>query len=213
MLRSKVQFSKWVSRGLWTFCFFFVLWSVGLGWFYIKLSQQQVPDQGSEKADAIVVLTGGQGRLAEGVSLLATTDEEPRQLFISGVDKEVSIKELLNHLNLDQVDVNCCIALGYEATNTRENALETMIWMQHKGFASMRLVTAHYHMPRSLIEFHHLMPDYKIVPHPIVPPIFQRSDWHAKMHQVRAVCFEYTKFLVVQVRLQLVRLFPDLGFQ
>ncbi|MEN8236576.1 MAG: YdcF family protein [Pseudomonadota bacterium] len=191
----------------------FVFWSIGLGWFYIHLIQQQTQDPLAQKTDAIVVLTGGSGRLAEGVSLLAAKNEEPRQLFISGVDKGVPIKELLAHLNLGQVDVNCCIALGYEATNTRENARETLVWMQHKDYQSMRLVTAHYHMPRSLMEFRRLMPNYKIVPHPIVPPLFKRRDWHGIMHQVRAVCFEYIKFLVATVRLQLIRWFPDLGLQ
>ena len=203
--------SKLFSRLLWSICLLFGLWSVGLGWFYSQLIQQQ--SLVAEKTDAIVVLTGGKGRLAEGVSLLGSIDDEPRQLFISGVDKGVPIKELLHHLKLDQVDVNCCIALGYEATNTRENARETLEWMQHKGYQSMRLVTGHYHMPRSLLEFHHVMPDFEIVPHPIVPPLFHRSDLHGFMHQVRTVCFEYTKYIVALVRLQLIRLFPGLGLQ
>ena len=166
-----------------------------------------------QDTDAIGGLRGGRGRLAEGVTLLATKDGEPRQLFISGVDKGVPIKELMSHLNLDQVDVNCCIALGYEATNTRENARETLIWLQHKDFKSFRLVTGHYHMPRSLLEFHHVMPDLKIVPHPIVPPLFLRKDWHGFMHQIFVVCLEYNKYLLARVRLQLIAWFPSLGLK
>ncbi len=196
---------------LWTFCFLLILWGAGLGWFYLQLIQGQKQDPWSEKTDAIVVLTGGKGRLAEGVSLLVAKDDEPRQLFISGVDKGVPIKDLLGHLNLDQVEANCCIALGYEATNTRENADETLIWLQHKDYRSCQLVTGHYHMPRSLLEFHHVMPDFKIVPHPIVPPLFHRKDWHGFMHQIFVVCLEYNKYLLALARLQLLARFPSFG--
>ena len=36
-----------------------------------------------------------------------------------------------------------------------------------EGYQSLRLVTASYHMPRSIQEFHHHMPQVRIVPHAV----------------------------------------------
>src|SRR3546814_11467635 len=70
----------------------------------------------------------------------------------------------------------CSSDLGYEADNTRGNAVETAAWMKDQGFTSLRLVTATYHMPRSLLEFRRLMPDIEIVPHPVFTAHFKRDD-------------------------------------
>ena len=49
------------------------------------------------------------------------------------------------------------------------NAEETAAWMAEGDRTSLRLVTAAYHMPRSLALFRRLMPDTKILPHPVFP--------------------------------------------
>src|SRR3546814_14678895 len=70
----------------------------------------------------------------------------------------------------------CSSDLGYEADNTRGNAVETAAWMKDQDFTSLRLVTATYHMPRSLLEFRRPMPDIEIVPHPVFTQHFRRSE-------------------------------------
>ena len=49
--------------------------------------------------------------------------------------------------------------------------------MTKERFTSLRLVTANYHMPRSLLEFRRAMPALHIVPHPVFPDNFKRDDW------------------------------------
>ena len=44
-------------------------------------------------------------------------------------------------------------------------------------FHSLILVTASYHMPRSLRLFHALMPDEKLIPYPVEPTGIDMSAW------------------------------------
>src|SRR3546814_12475 len=102
--------------------------------------------------------------------------------------------------DLSPDDLSCCVVLGYEADNTRGNAVETAAWMKEQGFDSLRLVTATYHMPRSLLEFHRTMPNIEIVPHPVFTEHFKRDDWWRWPGSTALLLTEYTKYLVAQVR-------------
>src|SRR3546814_4475167 len=94
----------------------------------------------------------------------------------------------------------CSSDLGYEADNTRGNAVETAAWMKDQDFTSLRLVTATYHMPRSLLEFRRLMPDIEIVPHPVFTEHFKRDDWWMWPGSSSLLITEYTKYLVALLR-------------
>ena len=54
-------------------------------------------------------------------------------------------------------------------TTRSATRVETAQWMASEGFHSLRLVTASYHMPRSLLEFSRAMPDIGIMPNPVFP--------------------------------------------
>lgn len=117
--------------------------------------------------DAIVVLTGGDLRLQRGIELMRAG--KGRVLFISGVNRRVGLDQLLRSAGEKSSDwLTCCIVLGHEARNTTGNAQETEEWMRRLGYHSLRLVTAWYHMPRSLLEFRRAMPDLEIIPHPVL---------------------------------------------
>src|SRR5690606_9365765 len=100
---------------------------------------------------------GGSERLSEGRRLL--TRQLADKLFISGVYRGVEVDELLSAGKSDPRLISCCVILGHVAENTRGNALETAVWVYEEGYKSLRIVTANYHMPRSLLEFRSLMPD------------------------------------------------------
>src|SRR3546814_4570320 len=68
-----------------------------------------------------------------------------------------------------QLLFECCVDLGFEAADTAGNALETAGWLNAHGYKSIRLVTANYHMPRSLVEFSRRLPGITIVPPPVLP--------------------------------------------
>ncbi len=148
--------------------------------------------------DAIVVLTGGSERLTQGLDLL--TEEKAQKLFISGVYRGVDITELFRVRQQSPEEFSCCVALGHEADNTRGNAVETAAWMEQQGFRSLRLVTASYHMPRSLLEFRHAMPEVAIVPHPVFPETFKQEDWWLWPGSAYLLISEYSKYLVALTR-------------
>ena len=144
--------------------------------------------------DAIVVLTGGVGRIGAGLSLLERG--AGRKLFVSGVYRGVDVQALLRAARRSPADVECCITLGYAADSTRGNAEETAAWIRREGYTSLRLVTASYHMPRSLYEFRRLLPpEVAIVPHPVFPASFFLNDWWRWHGSARLAVSEYHKYL------------------
>ena len=174
----------------------FVLWLIGLIWFAAMLPDQVADTK--RRTDAIVVLTGGSGRLSQGLELLA--EKQARKLFVSGVYRGLDVTQLLRSGQQSPDEFQCCVALGYEADDTEGNATETSAWMQAQKFQSLRLVTANYHMPRSLIEFRHAMPDIEIVPHPVFPETFKQDDWWLWPGSAALLAREYSKYLIALVR-------------
>jgi len=179
-------------RLLFVFGVVLLAWMTGLIWFSAMLPAE-VRDPARE-TDAIVVLTGGSGRVTQGLALLA--EGRAKKLFVSGVYRGVDVQELLRVSQQSPENLVCCIALGYQADNTRGNAVETASWMREQNLSSLRLVTSAYHMPRSLIEFHRVMPDIEIVPHPVFPEDFdKRGGWRWPGGPF-VILTEYTKYLV-----------------
>src|SRR5690606_31996387 len=149
--------------------------------------------------DAIVVLTGGSERMGEGLKLLL--QNRSAHLFVSGVHPGVTVGELLRIYQVDPAQAPGDIAIGYRAGNTQGNAEETATWMAKHGYRSLRLVTANYHMRRSLLEFSRAMPGIKIVPHPVFPDPVYPSRWWRSAQAIAVVAGEYTKYLVALARI------------
>jgi uncharacterized SAM-binding protein YcdF (DUF218 family) len=166
------------------------VWLAGLLWFASSIPGT-VADP-STPTDAVVVLTGGRQRLESGLALLA--DGRAKKLLISGVHPGIELAELLRVTRPQPEWLSCCIVLGYEAESTRGNAAETASWMRREGFRSLRLVTAAYHMPRSLLELRRAMPEVVIVPHPVFPERV-KPNWWAWPGTASLVIGEYHKYL------------------
>jgi uncharacterized SAM-binding protein YcdF (DUF218 family) len=105
---------------------------------------------GDERTDAIVVLTGGSGRLDRGFALIQRG--LARRMLISGVAPTVRPQELVAAYHVDPRLFACCITLGREAFDTRSNAEEVAHWLQRQHFRSIRLVTNDIHMRRARFE-------------------------------------------------------------
>ncbi len=184
-----------------------VLWIAGLFWFVAQVPRDGATDDSA--TDAIVVLTGGTGRLDEGLRLLAAG--RGREVFVSGVARGVDVATLLRLARRSPEGPGRRISIGYRADNTAGNALETAAWMRSRGFASLRLVTASYHMPRSLFEFHRAMPGLRIVPHPVFPPRFKGDEWWAWPGTATLLAREFTKYLIARAFPSSSRLEPGEG--
>jgi uncharacterized SAM-binding protein YcdF (DUF218 family) len=170
-------------------------WLGGLFWFAHAIPTHVAdPDT---PTDAIVVLTGGSERLEAGLALLA--EGRARKLFVSGVYRGVDVDALLR-LNHASAGLECCIVLGHAADSTLGNAIETMAWLEAEHYRSLRLVTAAYHMPRSLLEFRRVMPDITIVPNPVFPGRVKRDDWWRWPGTAALIVEEYSKYLLALLR-------------
>ena len=95
-----------------------VAWTAGLFRFAAAIPAQ-VADPGI-RTDAIVVLTGGSGRLAAGLELLAADKAE--KLFVSGVYLGVDVDTLLELSQRTPEEIKCCVEIGHSAGNTAGNA-------------------------------------------------------------------------------------------
>ena len=105
---------------------------------------------GKTETDAVVVLTGGPGRIARGLEVVETG--LAREMFVSGVDPEVKPNEFAEQFEVPRRLMTCCVTLGYLAVDTRSNAGEVAQWMDEKDFESVRLVTTDWHMARAYSE-------------------------------------------------------------
>jgi len=146
---------------------------------------------GPERTDAIVVLTGGAGRVARGLTLMEAG--AAKRLLISGADSTVRPNELADQYRVPRRLFRCCIDLGYEAVDTRSNAEETAGWLAENRYRSVRLVTTEWHMPRARMELAHaLTTDVDVIGDaiPSDPP-------------VSMLVREYNKYLVRRVALWL----------
>lgn len=153
--------------------------------------------------DAIVVLTGGGVRLSEGFALLDRG--LAKKMLISGVADGVQMPALLQNLNgapqPSEATLECCVTLGYDALSTEGNARESYRWLTENGFKSVRLVTANYHMKRSLLEFRRVMPDIEFVPNPVFPREVQDPYWFVRPGTLYLLGNEYHKYLVAAGRM------------
>lgn len=156
------------------------------------------PEDDGRTTDAIVVLTGGSGRIDLGLELLAK--DRAKKLFVSGVPRGVLSAELPGLANATPEQMACCVVLGHQADDTIGNARETAAWMMAEGFHSMRLVTSNYHMPRSLLEMRRAMPGVEILPYPVIPEAVRQNDWWRWPGTTMLLVTEYSKYLLALAR-------------
>ncbi len=168
------------------------LWLIGFGVFVLYVFTFHFTQD--THADAIVAWTGGNYRIHTAISLLES--EQANRLLISGVNKNVKPSSFLGNISPETKEK---IDLGYQATTTEGNAIETADWVYQNKIKSIILVTSFYHMPRSLLELHQALPNTTVYPSPIWPKDFSEStEW---MHTRAAfhLFVEYHKFLCVKL--------------
>lgn len=168
-----------------------IAWTGGLVWFGAGMPSQAA--EPNPRTDAIIVLTGGAERLAEGGRLL--TSGSAGWLFVSGVNLGVAKPTVLQIAGIKQPRLIGSVILGYRARNTKQNAQETARWLKARGFSSIRLVTANYHMRRAVLEFRRVLPRARIVTHPVFPQPVNPGPWWQNMTALSVVAGEYNKYL------------------
>jgi uncharacterized SAM-binding protein YcdF (DUF218 family) len=129
------------------------------------------PADPERRADGIAVLTGGADRVETGLRLLLADDAA--RLIVSGAHRDATLADLARGAGLAPEAAERVagrVTLGRAAATTRGNAAEIAAWARAAGgVASVRVVTAGYHMPRALLELRRALPEAELLPHPVVP--------------------------------------------
>jgi uncharacterized SAM-binding protein YcdF (DUF218 family) len=164
-------------------------------WFVLQIPA--APLEEPVKADAIIVLTGGNGRVEQGLVALASGDAPV--LFISGVGERVTRWQMVVAHSTPEVRERIAerdgeIVLDYIASTTRSNADQAAEFVHTRNIHSIRLVTASYHMPRSLLEFRLQMPDVQIIADPVFPADADRRRWWNDAPTRKLVFSEFGKY-------------------
>jgi uncharacterized SAM-binding protein YcdF (DUF218 family) len=168
-----------------------------VGFLVFIYSIERVERRPETRADGIVALTGGAQRIGDAVDLL--TQGYGSRLLISGVNERTSREEIAR-LNPGQRKLfDCCVDLDYRARNTIGNAIETRRWAEQNRFHSLIVVTSNYHMPRTLVELDHALPEVHKVPYAVVTSI-DPAEWWRSVSTARVLASEYLKFLAVWAR-------------
>ena len=142
----------------------FLVWAIGFLWFVVALPQ---PVTQAVKTDAVIVPTGGPGRIARGLAVL--NSGEAKRMLVSGVDPEVRPQEFAAQFGVSPRQMACCISLGFTAVDTRSNAAETAKWVAQNEIRSLRLVTTDWHMRRAAGELDRTLPGFVTVIRDAVP--------------------------------------------
>jgi uncharacterized SAM-binding protein YcdF (DUF218 family) len=174
-----------------------------LGFILFATIVTRAPAPGDAHADGIVVLTGEGRRIAEGARLLSQGRAE--RMLISGVYKHTGKRALLKISGLPEQTFDCCVDLGYAALDTAGNADEARSWAISRRYGTLIIVTASYHMPRSLAELSLALPAAHLIPHPVVPDGFPGNRWWLNRTATRLLVSEYLKFLPAAAELTVAR--------
>jgi uncharacterized SAM-binding protein YcdF (DUF218 family) len=147
-------------------------------------------------SDGVVVLTGASNVRLEAATKLLEAGKGKR-LLISGVNREASREDVLGVTKAVRPIYECCVDLGYAAADTIGNASETAEWAKAKDYQSLIVVTADYHMPRSMLELHAAMPDVTLHPYPVVTESLNAHRWWKGGTSARRMTVEYCKYLAI----------------
>jgi uncharacterized SAM-binding protein YcdF (DUF218 family) len=158
----------------------------------------------TRNADGIVALTGGPFRINDALDLLAAG--RGKRLLISGVNPVTRPGEISRLMPEHQRWFTCCVDIDY-STNTIGNAVETRRWVKARGFESLIVVTANFHMPRAMFVLGHELPDVVLVPFGVVSDKVRVEAWWESPETARLLFLEYLKYIVARVRFWLPFLF------
>lgn len=140
--------------------------------------------------EAIVVLTGGKGRLQYALKLLEQS--QAKVLFIAGAGTGLSFifsKEELESMDLSK------IYLDQKSQSTVQNALEAKNYMIQQGMSSLVLVTSNYHMKRAFFLFRDIFPsNIEIIPYAIESENFDLNNWWQMPGSLKIAFLEYLKY-------------------
>jgi uncharacterized SAM-binding protein YcdF (DUF218 family) len=142
------------------------------------------------ETDAIVVLTGGRGRVEEGITLYR--DHRARWLYLVGVDPSVRKSDLFKEQPGKRGGEE--VVLEKSSRNTLENALYARDLIARQEIRSLLLITSRYHMKRAVLIFRSILPkDIAVYPYPVDSKNLKQA-WWAHGGSFRLLFSEFYKY-------------------
>lgn len=184
-----------------------MVWFVGLLAFASRVDRSTPPAE-PPVSDGVVVLTGASNIRLEAATKLLEAGKGKR-LLISGVNREATREDVLGVTKAVKPIYDCCVDLGFVAADTIGNARETAEWAKAMNYHSLIVVTADYHMPRSMLELRATMPDVALHPYPVVTESLNAHRWWRNGVGARRLTVEYCKYLAILGREAFLKLGPQ----
>lgn len=177
-----------------------IIWFAGLLKFISDTKEIAKNDHIDKNIDAIIVLTGGSGRIRTGLEILS--QGRVQKMFISGVGKDADKNSLLVTSgklpdNIDSLIDK--IELGRDATNTKGNAIESKKWIKSNNIKNIILVTSDFHLLRSLYQFKKTIPDVNIIPSAVATPQINKQYWWKDFYSFYLLGKEYNKYIATKL--------------
>jgi len=166
----------------------------GLG-FYLS------PQDNLSKADAIVVISGGQTttRAEEGIKLYQ--EGLAPKLILSGaaLDDGPSNAAAMRYQAIQNGVPQSDILIDEDSTNTYQNAINSKLLLESLKAKKIILVTSPYHQRRASLTFKKVLgPDYLILNHSSTDSRWSKSHWyktafgyHISISELRKISFIY----------------------
>ena len=114
------------------------------------------PGPPARPADAIFVLSGGEGRIQEGYR--AWTGGAARELYILGAGRTVPISRIVPEASKISAEALSRVHVEGWSENTLENAFSAKSAVGKGKYSSVILVTSDYHIPRAVLAFRKVLP-------------------------------------------------------
>ena len=162
--------------------------------FSLFINELRVATDEIAYADAIVVLTGGTGRVEEGLRLFR--EGRGGYLILSGVEETSSLGAIFPGRDLKTSVDTSRIILDIESRRTIDNAFNVKKIVEEKGFKSLILVTSNYHMKRaSTILRKTINGEVKLYRNPVRGPNFKDEEWWGNLKSLKLVTSEFFKYI------------------
>ena len=114
------------------------------------------PGPPAGRADAIFVLTGGEGRIQEGYR--AWSGGAARELYILGAGVRVPVTRIVPDGSRIPPEALSRVHVEGWSENTLENAFSAKSAVGEGKYSSVILVTSDYHVPRAYLAFRKVLP-------------------------------------------------------
>ena len=114
------------------------------------------PGPPTRPADAIFVLTGGEGRIQEGFR--AWSGGAARELYILGAGGMVPVTRIVPEASRLPAEALSRVHVEAWSGNTLENAFSAKSAVGEGKYSSVILVTSDYHIPRANLAFRKVLP-------------------------------------------------------